>query len=101
MPDPAPRMPEVLTIATRESALALWQAYNVRDRLAARYPGLRIEILGMTTEGDRRLSVSLAAIGGKGLFVKELETAMAEGRLEDAGGRLLAHATTTCLLWDA
>ena len=84
MPDPAPRMPEVLTIATRESALALWQAYNVRDRLAARYPGLRIEILGMTTEGDRRLSVSLAAIGGKGLFVKELETAMAEGRADIA-----------------
>jgi hydroxymethylbilane synthase len=74
----------VLTIATRESALAMWQAHNVRDRLAAAYPGLEVRILGMTTEGDRRLSVSLAAIGGKGLFVKELENAMAEGRADIA-----------------
>jgi hydroxymethylbilane synthase len=77
-------VPEVLTIATRESALALWQAHHVRDRLAALYPGLRIEILGMTTEGDRRLSASLAKIGGKGLFVKELESALADGRADVA-----------------
>jgi hydroxymethylbilane synthase len=73
-----------ITIATRESALAMWQAHNVRDRLAAAYPGLEVRILGMTTEGDRRLSVSLSAIGGKGLFVKELENAMAEGRADIA-----------------
>jgi hydroxymethylbilane synthase len=77
-------VPDVLTIATRESALALWQAHHIRDRLAALYPGLRIEILGMTTEGDRRLGASLAKIGGKGLFVKELESALAEGRADIA-----------------
>ncbi len=74
--------PREITIATRESALAMWQAHHVRDRLAALYPRLTIHILGMTTEGDRRLGSSLAKIGGKGLFVKELETAMAEGRAD-------------------
>lgn len=71
--------PASLTIATRESALALWQAHHVRDRLAALYPGIEVRILGMTTEGDRRLSTSLAKIGGKGLFVKELENALEAG----------------------
>lgn len=71
--------PAILTIATRESALALWQAHHVRDRLAALYPGTEVRILGMTTEGDRRLSTSLAKIGGKGLFVKELESALESG----------------------
>jgi hydroxymethylbilane synthase len=71
-----------LTIATRESALALWQAEHVRARLLALRPGLRVELLGMTTEGDRRLAGSLAKIGGKGLFVKELEAALAEGRAD-------------------
>jgi hydroxymethylbilane synthase len=83
MPD-SPRLdpPAVVTIATRESALALWQAHHVRDRLLALHPTLEVRILGMTTEGDRRLGVSLAAIGGKGLFVKELESAMAQGRAD-------------------
>lgn len=71
--------PASLTIATRESALALWQAHHVRDRLTALYPGMEVRILGMTTEGDRRLSTSLAKIGGKGLFVKELESALEIG----------------------
>ena len=53
-----------LTIATRESALAMWQAHHVRDRLRALHPELDVRILGMTTEGDRRLSSSLAMIGG-------------------------------------
>jgi hydroxymethylbilane synthase len=75
-------VPDALTIATRESALALWQAGHIRDRLSALHPGRRIEILGMTTEGDRRQAASLAAIGGKGLFVKELENALAEGRAD-------------------
>jgi hydroxymethylbilane synthase len=75
-------VPAALTIATRESALALWQAHHIRDRLAALHPGLRIAILGVTTEGDRRLDASLAKIGGKGLFVKELESALAEGRAD-------------------
>jgi hydroxymethylbilane synthase len=73
-------LPARLTIATRESALALWQAHHIRDRLLGLHPGLAVEILGMTTEGDRMLGSSLAKIGGKGLFVKELESALAEGR---------------------
>jgi hydroxymethylbilane synthase len=83
MPAPSQR-PAVITIATRESALALWQAHDVRRRLSELYAGLDVRILGMTTEGDRRLGVSLAAIGGKGLFVKELENAMAAGRADIA-----------------
>ena len=70
--------PNRITIATRESALALWQANHIRDRLVALYPGLDVRILGMTTQGDRMLSSSLAKIGGKGLFVKELESALEE-----------------------
>jgi hydroxymethylbilane synthase len=77
-------IPARLTIATRESALALWQAHHIRDRLLALYPGLAVEILGMTTQGDRMLGVSLAKVGGKGLFVKELETALAEQRADIA-----------------
>jgi hydroxymethylbilane synthase len=77
-------LPTRVTIATRESALALWQAHHVRDRLIALYPGLEIEILGVTTQGDRLLSSSLAKVGGKGLFVKELENALWEGRAQIA-----------------
>ena len=71
-----------IVIATRESALALWQAHHVRDKLAALYPRITVEILSMTTEGDRKLGTSLAKIGGKGLFVKELEEALADGRAD-------------------
>lgn len=71
-----------LVIASRESTLAMWQARHVQARLAALYPALDISILGMTTEGDRRLGVSLAKVGGKGLFVKELEEALAQGRAD-------------------
>lgn len=78
----SPIMPACLTIATRESQLALWQAYHIRDRLLALYPGLRVELLGITTQGDRILDTPLARIGGKGLFIKELEQAMAEGRAD-------------------
>lgn len=74
--------PASLVIATRESRLALWQAHHVRDRLAALYPQCEVRILGMTTQGDRILDKSLAKIGGKGLFVKELEVAMAQGRAD-------------------
>ncbi|HUL66403.1 MAG TPA: hydroxymethylbilane synthase [Burkholderiaceae bacterium] len=69
-----------LIIATRESPLALWQAEHVRERLAQLVPGAMIELLGMTTRGDRILDRPLANVGGKGLFIKELETAMLEGR---------------------
>jgi hydroxymethylbilane synthase len=71
--------PRRLVIATRESALAMWQAEHVRARLAALHPACEVSILGMTTKGDRVLDQSLAAIGGKGLFIKELEVAMADG----------------------
>jgi hydroxymethylbilane synthase len=72
--NPAPTI-----IATRESRLALWQAEHVRDVLHARF-GLAVELLGMTTRGDQILDRALSKVGGKGLFVKELETAIEEGR---------------------
>ncbi len=75
-------LPRRLTIATRESALALWQAEHIRARLAAEYPACDVRLLGMTTEGDRVLDKPLADIGGKGLFIKELEVAMADGRAD-------------------
>jgi hydroxymethylbilane synthase len=62
----------------------MWQARHIQARLAALRPGTSIEILGVTTEGDRRLDVSLAKIGGKGLFVKELEDTLASGRADIA-----------------
>jgi len=67
-----------LVIASRESRLAMWQAEHVRARLCALYPQCSVEILGMTTQGDRILDRALSKVGGKGLFVKELEVAMAE-----------------------
>jgi len=73
-----------VVIATRESALALWQARHVQSELQRLYPGLPVSILGMTTAGDRNLGSSLAKIGGKGLFVKELEDALADGRADIA-----------------
>jgi len=76
--------PKRIVIASRESALALWQARHIRSQLAALYPRAGIEILGMTTEGDRRLDATLVKIGGKGLFVKELEDALASGRADIA-----------------
>lgn len=78
------KSPKSIVIATRESALALWQARYVGDLLQKRIPGLDVSLLGMTTEGDRRLEVSLARIGGKGLFVKELEQALFDGRADIA-----------------
>jgi len=71
-----------LTIASRESALAMWQAEHIQGRLRALYPQIEICILGMTTTGDQILDSPLAKIGGKGLFVKELETALQEGRAD-------------------
>ncbi|MES2149446.1 MAG: hydroxymethylbilane synthase [Pseudomonadota bacterium] len=74
--------PIQLTIASRESRLAMWQAEHVRARLAQLYPACRIDILGMTTRGDQILDRTLSKVGGKGLFVKELEVAMEEGRAD-------------------
>ena len=69
-----------LTIATRESRLALWQANYIKGVLESN--GFEVELLGMTTEGDRRLDVTLNEIGGKGLFIKELEQALLDGRAD-------------------
>jgi hydroxymethylbilane synthase len=69
-----------LIIATRESPLALWQAEHVRGRLGQLHPSASIDLLGMTTRGDRILDRPLANVGGKGLFIKELETALLERR---------------------
>ncbi len=80
----SPLSPARLVIASRESALALWQAEHIRDRLSALYPDTEVSILGMTTQGDQILDVSLSKIGGKGLFVKELETALMQGSADIA-----------------
>ena len=74
--------PARLVIASRESALAMWQAEHIRDRLRALYPQTSVSILGMTTQGDQILDRSLSKVGGKGLFVKELEVAMGDGRAD-------------------
>jgi hydroxymethylbilane synthase len=74
--------PEVLRIATRASPLALWQAHHVRDRLIAADPGLQVVLLEMTTRGDQILDRTLSKVGGKGLFVKELELALLEGEAD-------------------
>ncbi|MBA3996571.1 MAG: hydroxymethylbilane synthase [Candidatus Accumulibacter sp.] len=74
--------PSRIVIASRESRLAMWQAVHVQGRLAELYPQSQVEILGMTTKGDQILDRPLAEIGGKGLFIKELEVAMQEGRAD-------------------
>ncbi len=70
-----------ILIATRESRLAMWQAQHVRDLLTERF-GMQVDLLGMTTRGDQILDRTLSKVGGKGLFVKELETALEEGRAD-------------------
>ena len=71
-----------LRIATRESRLALWQANWVREKVLAKFPKLDVQLVPMTTEGDQRLDRSLADIGGKGLFIKELEQALLDHRAD-------------------
>ena len=71
-----------LRIATRQSALALWQARHVAAQLRALEPSRAVELLPLVTQGDRELKASLASAGGKGLFIKELETALADGRAD-------------------
>src|SRR5690606_22825913 len=78
----APDPPRRLVIASRESRLAMWQAEHVRDLLRALYPGCEVRIEGMTTEGDRIQDRALYEIGGKALFIKELEHALLEGRAD-------------------
>lgn len=73
---------KTLKIATRQSPLALWQAEHIRSRLNALYPDLTVELLKFVTQGDKILDTPLAKIGGKGLFVKELEAALLDGRAD-------------------
>jgi hydroxymethylbilane synthase len=75
---------EKIRIATRKSPLALWQAEHVRRRLEEYHPGIQVELVTMTTKGDRILDTPLAKVGGKGLFVKELENGLLEGRADIA-----------------
>lgn len=77
-------MSRKLTIATRESPLALWQAEFVQSTLMQAHPDLEVQLLGMTSRGDQLLDVPLAKVGGKGLFVKELEAALLDGSADIA-----------------
>ena len=74
----------ILRIATRKSPLALWQAEYVKHQLMLHHPDLQVELVAMSTRGDKLLDAPLAKVGGKGLFVKELEVAMLEGRADIA-----------------
>ncbi len=76
--------PKKLVIASRESALAMWQAKHIQMRVKTLYPSCDVQILGMTTTGDQILDKPLARIGGKGLFIKELENALLDGRADFA-----------------
>ncbi|CAN7391309.1 hydroxymethylbilane synthase [Paraburkholderia sp. SIMBA_054] len=78
----APTPPATLVIASRESRLAMWQAEHVRCALHKLYPSCDVKILGMTTRGDQILDRTLSKVGGKGLFVKELENALVDGRAD-------------------
>lgn len=80
-------MASLIRIATRESPLALWQAEHVQARLRELHTGYAFDLLGMTTRGDQILDRTLSKVGGKGLFIKELETALLEGR-----ARLAVHS---------
>lgn len=80
MADPAE--PTRLRIATRASQLAVWQAEHVADLLRAARPGVEVELVRVTTEGDRRTDVPLSVIGGKGVFATEVQSAVLEGRAE-------------------
>jgi len=75
---------KTLKIATRNSPLALWQAEHVKQQLIDLYPDLNVELVSMTTEGDRFLDAPLIAVGGKGLFIKELEQALLNGEADIA-----------------
>ena len=75
---------KILKIATRNSPLALWQAEHVKQKLIDHHPELQVELVSMTTEGDRFLDAPLIAVGGKGLFIKELEQSLLNGEADIA-----------------
>jgi len=84
MTNPHHPIPQKIIIASRESILAMWQAKYIRQQLIQLYPQTEVSILGMTTKGDQILDKSLSKIGGKGLFIKELEQALEEKRADIA-----------------
>lgn len=98
--------PTRLVIATRASRLALWQARHVQTKLRTLYPDCQVELLEMTTRGDQILDRTLSKVGGKGLFVKELETALLDGRADLAVHSLkdvpveLGHPFTLAVIMD-
>ncbi len=77
-------MSHQITIATRQSPLALWQAHHIKAELEGFHPGIQIQILGITTDGDRFLDTDLSKLGGKGVFVKALEEALLGGKADIA-----------------
>ncbi len=77
-------MVQIIKIGTRKSPLALWQAYYVRDAIQQHNPDIKIELVEIISEGDKHLETPLAKIGGKGLFLKELETALLKGEVDIA-----------------
>ena len=81
-------------ISTRESPLALWQAEHVAQLMREARPGLEVSLLGMTTKGDRILDKALSKVGGKDLFVKEIENALLDGRAQVAVHSLKDVPTT-------
>src|SRR3972149_1064307 len=74
--------PEKIVIGSRGSELALWQANSVKGQIEQRFPGLTIEILVIATKGDRIIDSSLSQIGGKGVFTREIDEALLEGRID-------------------
>jgi hydroxymethylbilane synthase len=82
---------KIIRIATRKSPLALWQAEHVAERLEKIFPEVKTELVKMVTQGDKILDAPLAKIGGKGLFVKELELGILEGSADIA-----VHSMSTC-----
>ncbi|HEY4377507.1 MAG TPA: hypothetical protein VGM93_10120, partial [Acidimicrobiales bacterium] len=77
-------MPQRLRAATRGSALARWQTDHVAALLAAAHPGVTVEVVTVETEGDRRLDVPISAFGGKGVFAREVQAAVLDGRADFA-----------------
>jgi len=82
MTDPVATDPRLLRIATRSSALAMWQAEHVAGLLRAAHEGIEVELVALSTEGDRRTDVPLSEIGGKGVFAKEVQAAVLDGRAD-------------------
>ena len=87
---------DTIRIATRRSPLALWQAEHVRSLLQAAHPALQIDLLPLATEADRRTDVALSRLGGKGLFIKELEQALERGTTGAGASTMVLEPVGVC-----